>query len=46
MDGEHVKQVVDYFMDVVVDTHAVRERVTRAPDSLIRTEFNPICAQT
>lgn len=32
LDGARVKQVVAYFMDVVVDTHAVRERDSKLPE--------------
>ncbi len=32
LDGALVKQVVEYFMDVVVDTHAVRERASKLPE--------------
>ena len=32
LDGARVKQVVAYFMDVVVDTHAVRERGSKLPE--------------
>jgi hypothetical protein len=32
LDGELVKQVVDFFMDVVVDTHCVKERNSVLPE--------------
>ncbi|HCR18793.1 MAG TPA: hypothetical protein DIU35_15035 [Candidatus Latescibacteria bacterium] len=32
LDGDLVKQVVDFFMDVVVDTHCVKERASVLPD--------------
>lgn len=32
LDGDLVKRVVDYFMDVVVDTHCVRERASHLPE--------------
>lgn len=32
LDGRLIKRVVDYFMDVVVDTHCVKDRNSRLPD--------------
>lgn len=42
MDGELVKQVVDYFMDVVVDTHAVRDRDSKLPDVYRHAESDEV----
>ena len=42
LDGELVKQVVEYFSDVVVDTHAVRERESKLSEVYRHTESNEV----
>jgi hypothetical protein len=42
MDGEVVKQVVNYFMDVVADTHAVRERDSKMADVYKQLPSDPV----
>ena len=42
LDGDRVKQVVDYFMDVVVDTHCVRERDSKLPEVYRHSETDGV----
>ncbi|MBT3606242.1 MAG: hypothetical protein HN521_24490, partial [Candidatus Latescibacteria bacterium] len=42
MDGDVVKQVVNYFMDVVADTHAVRERDSKLADVYRQLPSDPV----
>ena len=42
LDGALVKQVVEYFSDVVVDTHAVRERESKLPDVYRHAESSEV----
>jgi len=42
LDGDVVKQVVNYFMDVVADTHAVRERDSKLADVYRQLPADPV----
>lgn len=42
LDGDVVKQVVNYFMDVVADTHAVRERDSKLADVYRALPSDPV----
>ena len=42
LDGALVKQVVEYFSDVVVDTHAVRERESKLPEVYRHAESSEV----
>ena len=42
LDGDVTKQVVNYFMDVVADTHAVRERDSKLADVYRQLPSDPV----